>query len=90
MRNDISIFIKSIPIIRRIKRDILERGRSIDSVMNQYVRTVKPMHLEFVEPSKHWADIIVPRGVENDVAIDMVVTKIKAMSIENDRKRNEQ
>jgi len=90
---DIKIFIDADAderLLRRIKRDILERGRSIDSVMNQYIRTVKPMHLEFVEPSKHWADIIVPRGVENDVAIDMVVTKIKAMSSDNDRKRNQQ
>lgn len=85
---DIKIFIDADAderLLRRIKRDILERGRSIDSVMNQYVRTVKPMHLEFVEPSKHWADIIIPRGVENHVAIDMVVTKIKAMSNALDR-----
>jgi uridine kinase len=47
--------------------------------MSQYMSTVKPMHLEFVEPSKHWADIIIPRGAENTVAIDMVVTKIKSM-----------
>jgi uridine kinase len=66
-------------LIRRIRRDILERGRSIDSVMNQYMKTVKPMHLQFVEPSKHWADIIIPRGAENSVAIDMVVTKIRMM-----------
>jgi uridine kinase len=66
-------------LIRRIRRDILERGRSIDSVMNQYMKTVKPMHLQFVEPSKHWADIIIPRGAENTVAIDMVVTKIRMM-----------
>lgn len=82
---DIKIFIDADAderLMRRIKRDILERGRSIDSVMNQYVRTVKPMHLEFVEPSKHWADIIIPRGAENLVAIDMVVTKIKVMKKE--------
>lgn len=66
-------------LIRRIKRDILERGRSVDSIMSQYMNTVKPMHLEFVEPSKHWADVIIPRGAENTVAIDMVVTKIKSM-----------
>lgn len=66
-------------LIRRIKRDILERGRSVETVMNQYLSTVKPMHLEFVEPSKHWADIVIPRGAENTVAIDMVVTKIKSM-----------
>jgi uridine kinase len=66
-------------LIRRIRRDIMERGRSVDSVMTQYMTTVKPMHLEFVEPSKHWADIIIPRGAENTVAIDMVVTKIKSL-----------
>lgn len=66
-------------LIRRIRRDMLERGRSVDSVVNQYLATVKPMHLEFVEPSKHWADIIIPRGAENLVAIDMVVTKIWSM-----------
>jgi uridine kinase len=66
-------------LIRRIRRDILERGRSIESVMQQYIRTVKPMHLQFVEPSKHWADVIIPRGSENVVAIDMVVAKIKSL-----------
>jgi uridine kinase len=66
-------------LLRRIRRDIMERGRSIESVMHQYIKTVKPMHLEFVEPSKHWADIIIPRGAENIVAIDMMVTKIRSM-----------
>jgi uridine kinase len=66
-------------LIRRIRRDIAERGRSIESVMDQYIRTVKPMHLQFVEPSKHWADIIIPRGAENVVAIDMVVARIRMM-----------
>jgi len=79
---DIKLFVDTDAderLIRRIRRDILERGRSVDSVMEQYMATVKPMHLEFVEPSKHWADIIIPRGAENTVAIDMVVTKIKTM-----------
>jgi len=79
---DIKIFIDTDAderLIRRMRRDIIERGRSMDSVLEQYVRTVKPMHLEFVEPSKHWADIIIPRGAENVVAIDMVVTKINMM-----------
>jgi uridine kinase len=66
-------------LVRRIRRDILERGRSVDSVMQQYMQTVKPMHLQFVEPSKHWADIIIPRGSENTVAIDLVVQKILMM-----------
>ncbi len=79
---DIKIFVDTDAderLIRRIRRDILKRGRSLESVMDQYMRTVKPMHLEFVEPSKLWADIIIPRGAENSVAIDMVVTKIKTM-----------
>lgn len=79
---DIKIFLDTDAderLIRRIRRDILERGRSVDLVMSQYMSTVKPMHLEFVEPSKHWADIIIPRGAENVVAIDMVVTKVKSM-----------
>jgi uridine kinase len=66
-------------LVRRIRRDILERGRSVESVMQQYMNTVKPMHLQFVEPSKHWADVIIPRGSENTVAIDMVVAKIRLL-----------
>ena len=79
---DIKIFVDTDAderLLRRLRRDLLERGRSIESVMQQYVATVKPMHLEFVEPSKHWADVIIPRGGENEVAIDMVATKIKEM-----------
>jgi uridine kinase len=79
---DIRIFVDTDAderLIRRIRRDILERGRSIDSVMEQYITTVKPMHLEFVEPSKLWADVIIPRGAENLVAIDMVVAKIRML-----------
>jgi len=79
---DIKIFVDTdadVRLIRRIRRDILERGRSVESVMDQYMRTVKPMHLEFVEPSKHWADVIIPRGSENIVAIDMVVAKIRML-----------
>jgi uridine kinase len=79
---DVKIFVDTDAderLIRRIRRDILERGRSMESVMQQYMRTVKPMHLEFVEPSKHWADIIIPRGAMNTVAIDMVVSKISMM-----------
>jgi uridine kinase len=79
---DIRIFVDADAderLLRRIRRDMLERGRSLESVMQQYMRTVKPMHLEFVEPSKHWADIIIPRGAENTVAIDMVVAKIRLL-----------
>lgn len=82
---DIKIFVDTDAderLIRRIRRDIMERGRSVESVMYQYMETVKPMHLDFVEPSKHWADIIIPRGAENKVAIDMVVSKIKTMLYE--------
>jgi uridine kinase len=79
---DIKIFIDTDAderLLRRLKRDLIERGRSIESVMNQYVTTVKPMHVEFVEPSKIFADIIIPRGSENVVAIDMVAVKIEQM-----------
>ncbi len=79
---DVRIFVDTDAderLIRRIRRDILERGRSMESVMQQYMGTVKPMHLEFVEPSKHWADVIIPRGAMNTVAIDMVVSKIAMM-----------
>ncbi len=79
---DIKIFIDTDAderLLRRLKRDIVERGRSIESVMHQYITTVKPMHLEFVEPSKRYADIIIPRGSENTVGIDMVVVKIEAL-----------
>lgn len=80
---DIKIFVDTDDderLIRRLRRDIIERGRSLDSVINQYTATVKPMHLEFVEPSKRWADIIIPKGGENTVAIDMVVSKIRSLS----------
>ncbi len=79
---DIKIFVDTDAderVLRRIKRDILERGRTLESVINQYISTVKPSHLEFVEPSKRWADIIIPRGGENEVAIEMVVSRIKTM-----------
>jgi len=79
---DIKIFVDmdaDVRLLWRLQRDLLERGRSLESVMKQYVETVKPMHLEFVEPSKRWADIIIPEGGNNEIAIDMVVTKIKEM-----------
>lgn len=61
---------------RRILRDMNERGRSLDSVLGQYERTVKPMHLEFVEPSKRWADIIIPHGGKNKVGLDLISRKL--------------
>jgi len=77
---DIKIFVDTdddVRLLRRIRRDILERERSLESVLNQYEQFVRPMHLEFVEPSKRYADIIIPRGGENDVALDMVNTVIQ-------------
>ena len=65
-----------IRLMRRIRRDLHERGRSVDSVLRQYERTVRPMHLEFVEPSRRKADVIIPRGGHNRVAIEMVVARI--------------
>ena len=77
---DIKIFVDTDAdemILRRIERDMNERGRSFESVKTQYLTTVKPMYLEFCEPSKRYADIIIPRGGENKVAIDMVVSNLK-------------
>ncbi len=77
---DIKIYIEADSderFIRRLLRDMKERGRDADSVIDQYVRTVRPMHLQFVEPTKRYADIIVPGGGHNAVAIDLLVTKIR-------------
>lgn len=77
---DIKMFVDTdddIRIIRRIQRDIEERGRSLQSVIDQYKSTVKPMYHQFIEPTKRYADIIVPEGGENQVAIDLLVTKVR-------------
>lgn len=77
---DVKIFVDTDAdemLLRRIERDIKERGRSFDSVKHQYLNTVKPMYLEFCEPSKRYADIIVPRGGENDVAVKMIIANLK-------------
>ena len=77
---DVKIFVDTDTdemILRRIERDMNERGRSFESVKNQYLTTVKPMYLEFCEPSKRYADIIIPRGGENKIAIDMLVSNLK-------------
>lgn len=77
---DVKIFVDTDAdemLLRRLERDIHERGRTFDSVKNQYLSTVKPMYLEFCEPSKRYADIIIPRGGENKVAINMVIAKLK-------------
>ena len=74
---DIKIFVDTDAderLMRRIKRDMIERGRSIESIIDQYAMTVKPMHEEFVEPSKKHADIIIPRGGENEAGLDMLIT----------------
>ena len=85
---DIKLFVDTdadVRILRRIVRDIKERGRSLDSVVNQYLNTVKPMHEAFVEPSKKYADIIIPEGGENMVALEMVVNRIEAHLKGNER-----
>ena len=78
---DVKVFVDcdaDVRILRRIMRDVRERGRSLESVVNQYLSTVKPMHEAFVEPSKRYADIIIPTGGENLVALDMLVNRIQA------------
>ncbi len=79
---DIKIFVDTDAderLVRRILRDVKERGRSLESVISQYINTVKPMHEQFVEPTKKYADIIIPRGGENQVALQMVMNRIKAI-----------
>jgi len=79
---DIKLFVDTdadLRIIRRIMRDIRERGRTIESVVEQYLTVVRPMHNGFIEPTKRYADIIVPEGGHNEVAIDLMVTKIKTI-----------
>ncbi len=81
-RMDIKIYVDAaddIRLMRRIRRDMQERGRSIEGILRQYERTVRPMHLEFVEPSKREADIIIPRGGHNQVAIQMVMSRIQEL-----------
>ena len=79
---DVKIFVDTdsdIRFIRRLERDITERGRTTESVIKQYLATVRPMHLEFVEPSKRYADVIIPEGGFNTAAMDMVVARIEAL-----------
>jgi uridine kinase len=83
---DIKIYVDADPdirFIRRLQRDLAERGRTLESVIRQYLSTVRPMHLEFVEPSKRYADIIIPEGGFNTVALDMIIARIRAMLEEN-------
>ena len=82
---DIKVFVDAdddTRFIRRLQRDTTDRGRTVQSVIDQYLATVKPMHLEFVEPSKRYADIIVPLGGHNTVAIDMLLTLIRGLTAE--------
>jgi uridine kinase len=79
---DVRIYVDTdsdIRLIRRIRRDIAERGRTLDSVVEQYESTVRPMHMEFVEPSKRYADLIVPEGGENTVALDFLFARLQEL-----------
>ena len=79
---DIKLFIDADPdvrFIRRLRRDLMERGRSVDSIIRQYEESVRPMHLQFVDPAKRHADLIVPEGGHNKVAIDLVKSKIREL-----------
>jgi len=85
---DIRVFIDTPPdicFIRRLRRDINERARSVDSVIRQYEETVRPMYFQFIEPSKRYADIIIPRGGKNLVAIDILSTKVDSLLQKQDR-----
>ena len=79
---DIKLYVDADPdirFIRRLKRDLTERGRTLDSIIRQYESSVRPMHLQFVEPSKRYADLVIPEGGYNVVAIDLLKTKIRAL-----------
>lgn len=83
---DVKVFVDAdadIRLIRRIRRDIARRGRPLEEILDQYVKTVQPMHLQFVEPSKRYADVIVPRGGHNTVAIGMIVARIREQLAED-------
>jgi len=77
---EVKVFVDAdadIRLIRRIRRDMTKRGRPLDEILDQYLTTVQPMHLQFVEPSKRYADVIVPRGGHNPIAVQMIVAKIQ-------------
>jgi len=79
---DIKIFVDAdadVRLIRRLERDIRERGRTLESVVDQYLTTVRPMHLQFVEPAKRYADVIIPEGGRNRVALEMLITRVRAL-----------
>jgi uridine kinase len=81
-RIDIKLFVDTPPdirFVRRLMRDVKSRGRTLESVVDQYVNTVRPMHEEFVEPSKRHADLIIPEGGENQVAIDAIIARVERL-----------
>ena len=85
-RMDIRLFVDTdddIRLIRRIRRDMVERGRTLESILDQYESTVRPMHIEFVEPSTRQADVIIPRGGHNTGAFDLVLARIRYLSLEH-------
>lgn len=85
---DVKIFVDTdadIRVFRRITRDIEERGRTFESIRHQYFKTVRPMTLQFVEPSKRWADVIVPEGGNNEVALDLLAAKLRSVVTERSR-----
>lgn len=87
---DVKIYVDTDPdirFIRRLERDIAERGRTMETVINQYLDTVRPMHLDFVEPSKRYADVIIPEGGRNVVALDMVIARIEELLQADIKKR---
>lgn len=82
---DIRVFVRTdadLRVIRRIERDVAQRERSLESVVEQYVKTVRPMHLEFVEPSERWAHVIIPEGGHNRVGVEMLIARIRALGSE--------
>ncbi len=79
---DLKVYVDTaadVRLMRRVRRDVKKRGRTVDDVFRQYTETVRPMHLEFVEPSKRWADVIVPQGASNRVALEMVIARVEQL-----------
>jgi len=86
-RLDMKIFVDTdsdLRVFRRIRRDMEQRGRTFESIRDQYYKTVRPMHLQFVEPSKRWADLIIPEGGNNKVALDLIISKLETVLARGD------
>ena len=86
---DLKIFVDTeadVRFIRRLRRDIEERGRSLDSIIDQYLKTVRPMHFEFVEPTRRYADVILPRGGQNTAGIEVIAARIRERLAEKARR----